>query len=423
MSQGRAQFVCGAVFGLAIGFAVGHIALTGRGGPQNRSVPTTIEVALPRSQEPQLLAMAEGISDRNFEPFPADDVEAPRTNPGLINADAYRAEGDGSVGSEPKPLPKTSAAPIDSKTSQNAEELQEVLRDELDAATPQQREIWGDALEGVPAAEATEILRLWKLMGKTGSNPLAAVAPPGSGQLLPLPPPSNRTESLARPPRTLREAAPRVEATLRRNIAHQKTPGFRQSIPQIQAEINESGRVEVVVLGFQIDARKGEMIETGDQHHVAIAGSGFFQVVTPQGETLLTRCGSLVLDSEGRLLIESGGLQYPLDGSITIPGGCEEITIGQDGMISSKIGQDAVTIGKIDVWQVLRPSALAAAGGAFLRTTTSSGMPMSGLKGRLMQGMLEGSNTDVAEMKHWLECLDDSAQQGELVVLPIPSQP
>lgn len=113
------------------------------------------------------------------------------------------------------------------------------------------------------------------------------------------------------------------------NLANVETPGFKRDIPTFQARFAEAiqrgqefvgtksgsdvgGGVKVVEV--QTDFSVGTLRETKVPTDFAINGEGFFQVLTPSGETLLTRAGDFQLDAQGRLLTQAGRYQVLDDG-------------------------------------------------------------------------------------------------------------
>jgi flagellar basal-body rod protein FlgG len=76
---------------------------------------------------------------------------------------------------------------------------------------------------------------------------------------------------------------------------------------------------------------QGNLQQTGNDKDVAIQGSGFFQVLLPDGTTAYTRDGSFQSDSQGQLVTSSG---YVVQPAITIPANTQSITIGRDGTVS-----------------------------------------------------------------------------------------
>jgi len=146
---------------------------------------------------------------------------------------------------------------------------------------------------------------------------------------------------------------------------------------------------------------QGDYTQTGNELDVAIEGIGFFQVTLPDGTTAFTRAGALKLDGTGRVVTSDG---IPIEPGITIPDGAQNITIGQDGVVSAQLpGQTAATqIGQIQTARFISPAGLKSLGKNLLQESDSSGPPQLGTpgeenRGTLLQGFLENSNVSVVE--------------------------
>ncbi len=143
-------------------------------------------------------------------------------------------------------------------------------------------------------------------------------------------------------------------------------------------------------------------IEVTDQAlDIAVNGRGFFQILTPDGQTQYTRDGQFQMDANGQIVNAAG---LPLEPAITIPEGFASITIGSDGVVSVT---DAATgtqtqVGNIQLADFINPAGLEAVGGNLFRETAASGAvrqaePGADGVGSLLQGSLESSNVNVVE--------------------------
>ncbi|HUW27489.1 MAG TPA: flagellar basal-body rod protein FlgG [Sulfuriferula sp.] len=146
---------------------------------------------------------------------------------------------------------------------------------------------------------------------------------------------------------------------------------------------------------------QGNLQQTGNDKDVAIQGSGFFQVLLPDGTTAYTRDGSFQSDSQGQLVTSSG---YVVQPAITIPANAQSITIGRDGTVSvTQSGSVApVQVGSLQLATFINPAGLEAKGENLYVETAASGTantntPGSNGAGLLNQGYVETSNVNVAE--------------------------
>jgi len=146
---------------------------------------------------------------------------------------------------------------------------------------------------------------------------------------------------------------------------------------------------------------QGDYTQTGNAFDVAIEGTGFLQVTLPDGTSAFTRSGALKLDNQSRLVNSDG---MPIEPGISIPDGAQDVTIGQDGVVSGVLpGQSTATqIGQMQTARFANPAGLRALGKNLLQETETSGPPQLGTPGQdshgtLLQGFLENSNVSVVE--------------------------
>jgi flagellar basal-body rod protein FlgF len=129
------------------------------------------------------------------------------------------------------------------------------------------------------------------------------------------------------------------------NVANTDTTGFRArqlSFQEYLSPAKESetdgkkGRpVSLVDAGFQYpDTSQGAIEPTGNPLDIAIVGTGYFAVQTPQGERY-TRAGALTIDTTGRLVTLEGQSILSRSGPIMIAPEESSLTVAADGTISS----------------------------------------------------------------------------------------
>jgi flagellar basal-body rod protein FlgG len=137
---------------------------------------------------------------------------------------------------------------------------------------------------------------------------------------------------------------------------------------------------------------EGALQRTDVPSDVAIEGEGFMQVKLSDGRTALTRDGDLHVDGRGRLVNDAGLIQP----GITIPKGVDDsqISIGSDGTVRAA----GRRVGRITLVTVRNPQGLQSAGqNAFVTTAASGNATAAPAATTLSQGVLEGSNTDMAQ--------------------------
>lgn len=149
------------------------------------------------------------------------------------------------------------------------------------------------------------------------------------------------------------------------------------------------------------DHSQGDLIRTGQSLDLAIAGDGFFRILTPEGTIGYTRNGEFKRNSDGTVVTPSG---MPLDPPVTIPGTASKITVSPTGLLEYYEGSSTTASGsfQLTLTNFTNPQGLASNGGTIYFATGASGEPLDGLpgtdgRGVVNQSMLEGSNVNVTE--------------------------
>jgi flagellar basal-body rod protein FlgG len=144
---------------------------------------------------------------------------------------------------------------------------------------------------------------------------------------------------------------------------------------------------------------QGSFTTTSNSLDLAIEGSGFFQVLTPDGKTAYTRAGDFSRSPEG-VLVTAAGL--PVQPAIQIPAGAQSITVGGDGTVSATVEGTVTELGKIETANFVNAAGLQSMGNNLLTETPASGAPQVGApgsegRGTVRSGTLEASNVNVVE--------------------------
>jgi flagellar basal-body rod protein FlgG len=204
------------------------------------------------------------------------------------------------------------------------------------------------------------------------------------------------------------------------NLANVGTTGFKRSravfedllYQTIRQPGGQSSQITQLPSGLQLGTGvrvvaaerlylQGNLQQTGNDKDLAIQGTGFFQILMPDGTLSYTRDGSFQVNSEGLLVTASG---YPVQPSIAIPSDAQTITVGRDGTVSV-VQPGSVqpnTVGTIELANFMNPAGLSAQGENVFIETASSGPPIinapdSNGMGYLAQGYIETSNVNVVE--------------------------
>lgn len=204
------------------------------------------------------------------------------------------------------------------------------------------------------------------------------------------------------------------------NIANVSTSGFKRSRAEFEDLMYQTQKEPGAATGanavspngvqvglgvrtsaIQKDFANGSAQVTKNPLDIQIEGSGFFQVLTPDGEVAYTRDGAFKKDPQGRIVDKNGNLLQP---EITVPSNVAGIEVAPSGEVRVITGlSDAPqTIGNIEVTNFVNPAGLKAVGKNLFTQSPSSGQPVAsrpGLNGTgyLAQGQLEASNVNIVD--------------------------
>src|SRR5436190_9695184 len=199
------------------------------------------------------------------------------------------------------------------------------------------------------------------------------------------------------------------------NIANLNTTGFKADnvvfheflMPGAQANqfAGNDRRVSFVQdRATWLDLSQGPVEHTGNPLDVAISGNAFLTVQTPRGERY-TRNGALQINAQGQLVTSEGLQLIGQNGPIVFQPNDRDISIGIDGLISVREGQNTIDAqrGKLKLVSFDQPQRLQKDG-------TSTYMAPAGVTPaapkdvRVNQGVIEKSNVNsVMEMTRMVE--------------------
>ncbi|HRO68070.1 MAG TPA: flagellar basal-body rod protein FlgG [Pseudobdellovibrionaceae bacterium] len=208
--------------------------------------------------------------------------------------------------------------------------------------------------------------------------------------------------------------------TIANNIANVNTNGFKKSRAEFEDLMYHTVREPGSATGFnsyspngvqtglgvktaavQRDFADGSMVMTKQPLDLQIEGSGFFQVMTPDGQVAYTRDGAFKKDAQGRVVDKNGNFLQP---EITIPPTASGIQVSPAGEVTIISGPNdpGTVVGQIDVVTFVNPAGLRAMGKNLFNQSPSSGQPVAvrpGTNGTgyIAQGQLESSNVNIVD--------------------------
>ena len=214
--------------------------------------------------------------------------------------------------------------------------------------------------------------------------------------------------------------------TIANNLANVNTPGFKQTLLQVQAQPQttlyriqtDPGRAQnaftagvpaiepigTLGSGAEIydtpsDFQQGAISSTGNDLDVALSGPGFFAIQAGDGTRAYTRDGSFTRDANGYLTAANGDRVLGAGGApIQLPDG-GKVGIARDGTVTvtqTGLGQDNVpqVVGQLQIVEFGNISALRPQG-ASRYVDTGAAAPAAATGTTALQGSVETSNANV----------------------------
>ncbi len=191
------------------------------------------------------------------------------------------------------------------------------------------------------------------------------------------------------------------------NIANLQTPGYKGETLKFEEFIQPAAESENLTrptedVSYVLDARvirsfvSGDMRQTGNPLDVAINGTGWFAIETPNGERY-TRAGNFTLNQEGTLVTAEGHPVLGESGTITFTPQETGIGIATDGTISTNAGEK----GKLRVVE-FDDERLLLKEGSNMFSAPAPGLDI--VTPHVAQGFVENSNVNaVSEMARMIE--------------------
>jgi flagellar basal-body rod protein FlgG len=168
--------------------------------------------------------------------------------------------------------------------------------------------------------------------------------------------------------------------------------GFRDLVYQADGPTGVRTGAGAALTELGRRSQQGALQQTGNSFDLAIQGQGYFQVRRADGQNVLTRNGNFGVDSRGRVTNSNGDLMVP---PLTIPQGTDasKVSIAADGTVTA----NGRRLGQVQVFTVPAPNGLTPAGDNNYLPSAASGGVRRLTNPTIAQGMLEGSNVDLAD--------------------------
>ncbi|MFO0919373.1 MAG: flagellar hook basal-body protein [Planctomycetaceae bacterium] len=295
--------------------------------------------------------------------------------------------------------------------------VREVIEEEMSETSAEERDIWFEELKSIPAEAVRDMLQVRKqLRLLTPDHQLG-----GPGQLAE----EEREESVVNERsvsveraaqtstpssgdwRETRQALQRAIDWSLHNAANAVTPGYKRTRvllgdAYLLAEVGGVG-AGCRIRSVQIDLQPGEIVPTGRELDLAIAGEGFFTVRHEKsGRVFYTRCGAWTLDDGRRLCQTISGEKYLLDPPVAVPVSASVLQISSDGAISSQLPaqEQSSVIGRVSIVRFAAPAELFPAGNSlFFAPNGIEPLPdlETAANGVLKQFALEQSNVNLTQ--------------------------
>jgi len=180
------------------------------------------------------------------------------------------------------------------------------------------------------------------------------------------------------------------------NLANANTSGYKQQVPSFHSLLAGTGDVtnasnsavnEFGVLAEgRLDTHQGPVDRTGNDLDLALQGSGYFVLQTPQGSRLYTRNGAFHINNQGQLAASDGSLVLGTQGPILLPPG--KLAVSANGTISV----DGALAGELLVVDFPPGTQLSPEGAGTFSAGPGLERPTAGAD--VVQGALEGSNVN-----------------------------
>lgn len=186
------------------------------------------------------------------------------------------------------------------------------------------------------------------------------------------------------------------------NLANVSTPGFRADYAHFRSMPvygpGHPSRVYAMTERSGTDFAQGPVNATGNELDIAVNGEGWIAVQARDGTEAYTRAGNLRITENGLLITGGGHVVLGDSGPITLPP-ASKVQFGEDGTISIQpLGEQTTEMTALDRIKLVNPrnGVLQKGEDGLMRLPGGNKLPADG-DVKIVAGMLEGSNVNIAE--------------------------
>ncbi len=179
------------------------------------------------------------------------------------------------------------------------------------------------------------------------------------------------------------------------NLANASTPGFKRELLsnwRLRQPANSGTPPPAYLDVLSRDLSQGALQTTEGDTDLALEGKGFFKVETPQG-IRYTRNGCFRLNSDRQLVTQEGYAVLGKNGPISVNSIDQKFAVDEQGGIHL----DNSLSNQLAVVDFPNPQDLRPQGGDYYAPGPESGEEQEAAGVRVLQGMVEQSNTDPVE--------------------------
>jgi flagellar basal-body rod protein FlgF len=192
------------------------------------------------------------------------------------------------------------------------------------------------------------------------------------------------------------DARLKIVDVIANNLANAETTGFKRDFGQILEAENGFD------VGTTVDLKPGDLVATHNGLDVAIAGSGFFEIQTPQG-VRYTRAGTFAISSDGDLVTKDG-MPILSTGGAPIQVGDAAVNISDNGIVMA----DGAEVGTLKLVQFKTTQGLEKEGLSRFKWSGAPSDVEEVPEPRVKSGHLEKSNvSSINEMIHLMTAYRD----------------